>query len=104
MYEFKSPRVPKDAAKEEEEILKIIAPDSDDDDEFADDLIIEEDPLLLNQPPNKKQKIQDVSHLKKRFKGKGAKAKRPPGKMNDPLEDLIYVSDGDFDADDPDAL
>lgn len=80
--------------------------DSDDDEDFDDDLI-EEDPLELEQPPSKKQKmVRDVSHLTKRFKGGrgGRGPKRPPGKMNDPSEDLICVSDGDFDADDPDAL
>lgn len=76
--------------------------DSDDDEDFDDD-IIEEDPLDLDQPPSKKQKIRDISHLSKRFKG-GRGPKRPPGKMNDPTEDLICVSDGEFDGDDPDAL
>lgn len=76
--------------------------DSDDDEDFDD--LIEEDPLDLEQPPAKRQRqVRDVSHLTKRFKGaKGSR--RPPGKMNDPTEDLICVSDGDFDADDPDEL
>lgn len=102
VYEFKNPRKPKDSNKEEDEALKLMANDSDDD--FEDDLI-EEDPLELEEPPSKKQKqqVRDVSHLTKRFKG-GRGPKRPPGKMNDPTEDLICVSDGDFDADDPDAL
>lgn len=100
VYEFKNPR-PKDPNKEEEELLK--RADSDDDDDF--DEIIEDDPLGT-EPPKKKQKVRDVSHLSKRYKGvKGKRgAKRPPGKMNDPSEDLIYVSDGDFDGDDLDTL
>lgn len=101
VYEFKNPRPPKDSNKEEEEALKNHAQDSDDDDDF--DEIIEEDPLDLEAPPSKKQKVRDISHLTKRFKG-GRGPKRPPGKMNDPTEDLICVSDGEFDADDPDAL
>lgn len=76
--------------------------DSEDDDD-SDVGIIEEDPLQF-EPPKKKQKlrsVRDVTHLTKRFKG-GKTGKRPPGKMNDPCEDLIYVSDGDIDGDDPD--
>jgi hypothetical protein len=82
----------------------------DDEDFDSDpDPIIEDDPLETEElePPSKKQKIRDVSHLTKRFKGSGRpgrpgrkQIRRPPGKMNEPLEDLIYVSD--VDADDPD--
>lgn len=60
----------------------------------------DQDPLEL-EPPTKKQKVRDVSHLSKRFKGRRT-GKRPPGKMNDPSEDIMYVSD--VDADDPDAF
>lgn len=112
VFEFQKPRAPKEAIKEEEEEefeMKMIGQDSDDDDFEADpDLEVNEDPLNL-EPLKKKQKlhaadrggVRDISHLSKRFKG-GRGAKRPPGKMNDPTEDLIYVSDGDIDADDPD--
>lgn len=93
VYEFKKPRSPKEPAPIEEEIL--IEEDEDSDFGFDPDPI-ETDPLN-NEPPKKKQKVRDISHLTKRFKGSRA-AKRPPGKMNDPNEDLIYVSD----CDDPD--
>lgn len=96
VYEFKKPRAPKEPSKEEEEILSLIPDDSEDDDDFPD---LDPDPLEL-EPPSKKQKIHDVSHLTKRFKGKRA-GKRPPGKMNDPNEDLMFVSDEDPDVDDP---
>lgn len=89
VYEFKKPRTPKDHEPVEEEFLI----EEDDDSDFAYDPepIEEVDPL--EGPPKKKQKVRDISHLSKRFKGK-----RPPGKMNDPSEDLISVSD----CDDPD--
>lgn len=103
VYEFKKPRVPKEVVPEEEvEVLQETFEDSEDDDD-SDVGVIEEDPLQF-EPPKKKQKlrdVRDVSHLTKRFKG-GRTSKRPPGKMNDPSEDLIYVSDGDMDGDDPD--
>lgn len=76
--------------------------ESEDDDDFDNDIIVQ-DPLDI-EPTNKKQKmndVRDVSHLAKRFKG-GRVSKRPPGKMNDPKEDLIFVSDGEMDGDDPD--
>jgi hypothetical protein len=96
VYEFRKPRAPKEPTVEEEEVLQLLENDSEDDEaEFEDPI---DDPLQL-EPPAKKQKIRDVSHLSKRFKGSG---KRPPGKLNDPTEDLIYVSDGDMDGDDPD--
>lgn len=94
VYEFRKPRPPKETP-EEEEVLTLLENDSEDEEADFDDPV--EDPLDL-EPPKKKQKLRDVSHLSKRFKGTG---KRPPGKMNDPSEDLIYVSDGDIDADDP---
>lgn len=99
VYEFKKPRTPKEVSKEEEELLNPMI-DSDDDEDIDFDPQVEDDPLEL-EPPKKKQKFRDVSHLAKRFKGRSSK--RPPGKAsNDPSEDNIYVSDGDFDADDPD--
>jgi hypothetical protein len=101
VYEFKKPRIPKDVIKEEEELLHLVPHDSEDDDEDFD-APIEGDPLEIQEPPKKKQKLRDISHLSKRFKGGRSTGKRPPGKMNDPSEDLIYVSDGDMDADDPD--
>lgn len=79
--------------------------DFDDDDAFGDPLALDE-PL---SPPNKKQKLRDVSHLQKKYKGppsgkrsnqRRGGAKRPLGKMNDPKQDCIYVSDGDIDGDD----
>lgn len=102
VYEFKKPRIPKESIKEEEIITKMIPDDSDEDDDSDNDIddIIESDPLEL-EPPKKKHKLHDVSHLTKRFKG-GRSGKRPPGKRNDPTEDMIYVSDGEIDADDPD--
>lgn len=107
VFEFQKPRAPKETIKVEEEEeefeMKMIGQDSDDDDFEADPDIVDEDPLDLD-PRKKKRKtdegVRDISHLSKRFKG-GRRAKRPPGKMNDPTEDLIYVSDGDIDADDP---
>jgi hypothetical protein len=94
VYEFKKPRSPKDTAEPLEEEFLI---EEDDDSDFGyDPDPIDVDPLE-DQPPRKKQKVRDVSHLSKRFKGSRA-AKRPPGKMNDPSENLIYVSD----CDDPD--
>lgn len=94
VYEFKKARTPKDEAEPlEEEFL--IEEDDDSDFGYDPDPIDEVDPL--EEPPNKKQKVRDISHLTKRFKGSRA-AKRPPGKMNDPSEDLICVSD----CDDPD--
>lgn len=99
VYEFKNPRTPKEVSKEEEELLNPMI-DSDDDEDIDFDPQVEDDPLEL-EPPKKKQKFRDVSHLAKRYKGRSSK--RPPGKVsNDPTEDNIYVSDGDFDADDPD--
>jgi hypothetical protein len=103
VYEFKKPRV-KDIV-EEEVITELIETDlepddDDDDDDVADPLEIEESP----QPPNKKQKLRDISHLSKRYKGPPPSSKRRPkrplGKMNDPKQDLIYISDGDIDGDD----
>lgn len=104
VYEFRKARIPKETVQEEEVEEELVGTfeDSEDDDD-SDVGVIEEDPLLF-EPPKKKQKlrtVRDVSHLTKRFKG-GKKSKRPPGKMNDPSEDLIYVSDGDIDGDDPD--
>lgn len=97
VFEFKKPRAPKETVKEEEEILKAIVNESEDDDDSEG--FEELDPLEI-EPPKKKTKlsgdVRDISHLTKRFKG--GRAKRPPGKMNDPSEDLIYVSD----CDDPD--
>jgi hypothetical protein len=65
---------------------------------------------LSLSPLSKKQKLRDISHLQKRYKGppvskkvnkkRRGGPKRPLGKMNDPKEDLIYVSDGDMDGDD----
>lgn len=85
-----------------------IEDDEDDDDDEDDEAL---DPLAMENrepspPPNKKQKLRDISHLQKRYKGppppqvpqknkRRGGAKRPLGKMNDPKEDLIYVSDGD---------
>lgn len=102
VYEFKKPRAPKDVVVEEAEVPMNDSDDDDEDVEFDTDPI-DEDPLELG-PPKKKQKLRDVSHLTKRFKGRKATGKRPPGKMNDPSEDLIYVSDGDIEADDPDEF
>lgn len=110
VFEFQKPRAPKEIIKVEEEEeefeMKLIGQDSDEDDFEADPDLVGEDPLDI-EPRKKKQKmgedrggVRDVSHLAKRFKG-GRGAKRPPGKMNDPTEDLIYVSDGDIEADDP---
>lgn len=97
VYEFKKPRLPKEPIQLEEELL--IEEDEDSDFGFDPDPVDTVDPLD-NGPPKKKQKVRDISHLSKRFKGiKGNRAaKRPPGKMNDPDEDLICVSD----CDDPD--
>lgn len=120
VYEFKKPRTENtNVDKEEEEVYAdIIETDiemDDDDDDDEDDVMDPlEDPLNLddadspNFPPTKKQKLRDVSHLTKRYKGPPAKkapqqrrgSKRPLGKMNDPKQDLIYVSDGDVDGDD----
>lgn len=87
----------------------------DDDDDYDDDVDAFDDPLALDDalpssPPNKKQKLRDISHLQKKFRGpapsgkKGSQrrggAKRPLGKMNDPKQDCIYVSDGEMDGDD----
>jgi transcription initiation factor TFIID TATA-box-binding protein len=101
VYEFKKPRVVN--IVEEEVVTELIEtdlePDEDeDDDDVADPLELEESP----PPPNKKQKLRDISHLSKRYKGPPSKRrpKRPLGKMNDPKQDLIYISDGDVDADD----
>lgn len=103
VYEFKKPRVKE--IVEEEVITELIETDlepddEDDDDDVADPLEIEESP----QPPNKKQKLRDISHLSKRYKGPPPSTKRRPkrplGKMNDPKQDLIYISDGDVDGDD----
>ena len=96
VYEFKKPRVVN--IVEEEVVTELIEtdlePDEDeDDDDVADPLELDESP----PPPNKKQKLRDISHLSKRYKGP---PKRPLGKMNDPKQDLIYISDGDVDADD----
>jgi hypothetical protein len=112
VYEFKKPRVQEQVVVEEE-IDCIVESDMDDDDDYDDDVDAFEDPLALEDepspPPNKKQKLRDISHLQKRYKGPppGKKsgqrrggAKRPLGKMNDPKQDCIYVSDGDMDGDD----
>jgi transcription initiation factor TFIID TATA-box-binding protein len=78
--------------------------DSDDDDEEVFDPL--EDPLEIESspPPMKKQKLRDVSHLTKRYKGpskcRGGGTKRPLGKMNEPKHDMMNVSDGEIDADD----
>lgn len=97
VYEFRKPRSPKEVVPEENpEVLENPTFDDSEDDDDSDVGVIEEDPLHL-EPPKKKQKLHSVSHLTKRFKG-GRAPKRPPGKMNDPNEDLIYVSD----CDDPD--
>lgn len=102
VYEFKKPRCPKEPTVEDE-VLQCFVEDSDDDEDFDEDPEPpdEEDHLLL-EPPKKKHKVRDISHLTKRFKGKASK--RPPGKMNDPSEDLINVSDGEIDGDDPDGF
>lgn len=92
VYEFKKARSPKEPVQVEEPVVE---EDEDSDFGFDPDPVDPVDPLN-NEPPKKKQKVRDVSHLSKRFKG--SQAKRPPGKMNDPSEDLIYVSD----CDDPD--
>jgi hypothetical protein len=97
VYEFRKPRPPKETP-EEDEVQRLLENDSEDEEADFDDPI--DDPLEL-EPPNKKQKLRDVSHLSKRFKGGRGTGKRPPGKVNDPSEDLIYVSDGEIDADDP---
>lgn len=108
MYEFKKPRVQEQAVEEEIDSI-IVESDMEDDDDIDDDVDTFEDPLALDDepssPPNKKQKLRDISHLQKKFKGTappGKKnsqrrggAKRPLGKMNDPKQDCIYVSDGD---------
>ena len=93
VYEFRKARAPKEDVPPVEEEFLI---EDDEDSEFGYDPepIDPVDPL---EPPNKKQKVRDVSHLSKRFKGSRA-ALRPPGKMNDPSDDLILVSD----CDDPD--
>lgn len=95
VYEFKKARTPKDEAEPVEEEF-LIEEDDDSDFGYDPDPIDDVDPLG-DQPPKKKQKLRDISHLSKRFKGSRG-AKRPPGKMNDPSEDLISVSD----CDDPD--
>ncbi|KAG5683842.1 hypothetical protein PVAND_013105 [Polypedilum vanderplanki] len=113
VYEFKKPRTEDTGVDKEEEVYAdIIETDieMDDDDDDEDD-VIEEDSLNIPDsppPPAKKQKIRDISHLTKRYKGPPTKkapqqrrgSKRPLGKMNDPKQDLIYVSDGDVDGDD----
>jgi hypothetical protein len=109
VYEFKKPRA--NASGEEEQILaEMIETDPEDFEEDDDDIMEPiEDPLEIeDDPPIKKQKIHDVSHLTKRFKGSSAAqkpkrnraTKRPLGKMNDPKEDILFVSDGEIDGDD----
>lgn len=111
VYEFKKPRIEKEQRVEETVAAIVVESDmeDDDDDEDTDDEAL--DPLAMENrepspPPNKKQKLRDISHLQKRYKGappsqmpqktkRRGGAKRPLGKMNDPKEDLIYVSDGD---------
>lgn len=96
VYEFKKPRSPKEPPPVEVELK--VEDDEDSDFGYDPDPVDLVDPLGGgDEPAKKKQKVRDVSHLSKRFKGSRA-AKRPPGKMNDPSEDLIYVSD----CDDPD--
>lgn len=101
VYEFRKPRAPKETNEEEEKLLQLIAEDSDDDEEdYENEQVLEEeeeDPL--EPPPMKKQKVKDISHLTKKFKGRTG-GKRPPGKTNEHSEDRMYVSDGDIDADD----
>ena len=102
VYEFKKPRVVN--IVEEEVVTELIETDLEPDDEDDDDDVADplEDPLEESPPASKKQKIRDISHLTKRYKGPPSKRrpKRPLGKMNDPKQDLIYVSDGDVDGDD----
>lgn len=105
VYEFKKPRATDETAANEGEIIaEIIETDYEEDDQESDDDDITEDPLTIaadDEPPNKKQKVHDISHLTKRYKGPAKRRpKRPLGKMNDPKQDLIYVSDGDVDGDD----
>lgn len=128
VYEFKKPRTEEINNGETEEVYAdIIETDYEMDDDISDeDDAVDplEDPLNgpiddddddeevdSPTPPSKKQKFRDISHLTKRYKGpptkrRGGKAssgsgsKRPLGKMNDPKQDLIYVSDGDVDGDD----
>lgn len=113
VYEFKKPRAEIVTTCVEEEVYADIIEtdvemdddddDDDDDVEGADPL---EDPLSVpdSPPPMKKHKVHDVSHLQKKYKGPPTKrrrgSKRPLGKMNDPKQDLMYVSDGDLDGDD----
>jgi len=67
---------------------------SDDEEDFQEPPA---DPLRIeDEPPTKK--LRSIDHLTKRFKGR--RPKRPPGKMNDPNEDMICVSDDDVDPDD----
>lgn len=111
VYEFKKPRAQELVVEEEIDSI-IVESDMDNDsdmedvDAFDDPLAVEEEP---SSPPNKKQKLRDISHLQKKYQGPqpGKKsnqrrggAKRPLGKMNDPKQDSIYVSDGDMDGDD----
>ncbi|CRK90887.1 CLUMA_CG004575, isoform A [Clunio marinus] len=101
VYEFKKPRISKEPLTEECLIAEEDSDDDDDDDFDDPDQEIEDDPLEIGSIANKKRKLRDVSHLTKRYKKKRT-SKRPPGKMNDPSENMIYVSDGEIDADDPD--
>ena len=116
VYEFKKPRAQQQIAHEEEPEpdleTVIVESDMDDDSDIGFD-----DPLALNDddelspPASKKQKLRDISHLQKKYKGpppgkrsnnhrRSGGVKRPLGKMNDPKKDSMYVSDGDIDGDD----
>lgn len=114
VYEFKKPRAQEQVpnAEVESHILESDMDDDDDEDDM-DDFETVEDPLALDepdeQPPNKKQKLRDISHLQKKYRGpppsgkknnQQRRGKRPLGKMNDPKQDSIYVSDGEIDGDD----
>lgn len=97
VYEFKKPRNPAEKDVQEE---KRVVDDPDSDNEF----FFDPDENLEVEPPNKKQRIIDSSKLTKRYKGPDKKApRRPLGKMNEHKEDRMYVSDGEFDPDDPEV-
>lgn len=113
VYEFKKPRAQEQVVEEEIDAI-IVESDMDNDSDMDDVDDAFDDPLALDDepssPPNKKQKLRDISHLQKKYRGPpppGKKnnqrrggGKRPLGKMNDPKQDLFNVSDGEIDGDD----